>query len=287
MRLREADREDLPVASDASLRDLQRMQLDIFRYFVRSATQHGLRYYVIGGTLLGAVRHRGFIPWDDDIDVAMPRPDFDRLRLLMHARAEPRYEWDDYCTNPAYPFVYGKLGRIGTRYYEYRTRHLAMTHRVAIDVFPLDGVPSAPGRRLIHGAASRVLQVRLSADARRTGVRASVARATKVLPRRHAVRGFERLAHSITYGDAEFVANLAGISGYQRNIMPKSWFGHPEAVRFEDMTVAAPSRWDRYLAHIYGDYMQLPPEGERSSHHGAVWELEPSALGTIAPPDRF
>ncbi|MHB8397569.1 MAG: LicD family protein [Candidatus Limnocylindrales bacterium] len=265
------------MVSDVSLRQLQLVELDILRYFVRSVTEHGLRYYMIGGTLLGAVRHRGFIPWDDDIDVAMPRPDYDKFRLIMHAGAGSGYEWDDYSTSADYPFVYGKLGRVGTRYHVRRTRHLVMAHEVAIDVFPLDGVPSASGPRLMHSAACRILQLRLSADVERSEARASVARTLKVFPRRSAVGGFERLAHSVEYHGSRFVANLGGISGYRRNVMPKSWFGQAESLPFEDMLAAAPTQWHRYLTHVYGDYMQLPPEVERASHHGATWELEPSA----------
>ena len=268
------------LVNEMEMRPLQLAQLRNFDYFVRLAGQHQLRYYIIGGSLLGAVRHNGFIPWDDDIDVALPRPDFDRLSSIMQDDsitpddASVNHTWTDYRTNAAYPWVFAKLGLSGTRYYEYRIQHLALPHTVAIDVFPLDGVPSGRTSRSLHRVACRLLQLRISDGARRSPTRATLVRLLTVIPRSWAIRAYEVVVSLAPYNSSSLVANLAGISGYVRNIMPKSWFEQADYLMFEGRRVSAPGMWHQYLQQIYQDYMRLPPESERTSHHNARWDLE-------------
>ena len=96
------------------LRDLQLVELEILREFVRVCEAHGLRYYLAYGTLLGAVLHRGFIPWDDDIDVTMPRPDYERFARICASELRPGFTWQSYRTDRHYPFLFGKLLKDGT-----------------------------------------------------------------------------------------------------------------------------------------------------------------------------
>lgn len=237
------------------------------------AAQHRLRYFVTGGTLLGAVRHEGFIPWDDDIDVAMPRPDYERLTALMHGGTDVRHTWSDYHTSSDYPFAYAKLGLAGTEYYEYRTEHLAMPHTIAIDIFPLDGVPLSGPMRLLHHIACRLLQIRIASGSRRTWGRAALVRLLTVLPRSWALWSYERTVSAFPYERSGLVANVAGLSGYTRNVVPQSWFEQVTHLTFEGLPVAAPAKWHQYLGQIYHDYMSLPPEALRHNRHGARWSL--------------
>lgn len=241
------------------------------------AGQHQLRYFVTGGTLLGAVRHEGFIPWDDDIDVAMPRPDYERLVALMRRHVDAHHTWSDYHTNSDYPFVYAKLGLAGTQYYESRTEHLSMPHTVAIDIFPLDGVPLNRALRLIHHIACRLLQLRIASRSRRTWIRAALVRLLTVLPRAFAVWSYERVVSSVPYDHSGLVGNVAGLSGYTRNVVPWSWFGQGTYLTFEGVRVPAPAMWRPYLGQIYYDYTSLPPESERRSLHEARWSLRTNA----------
>lgn len=249
------------------------MQLGILGYFMQLAEQYQLRYFVTGGTLLGAVRHEGFIPWDDDVDVAMPRPDFERLAALMRGQASVDHTWSDWRTNSDYPFAYAKLGLVGTEYSEYRTEHLSMPHTVAIDIFPFDGVPSNKALRVLHRMACRVLQLRIGSGSRRPWMRAALVRLLTVLPRAWAVRSYERVVTSVPYDSSTLVANVAGLSGYTRNVMPRSWFAEVAYLPFEGLQVAAPAGWHQYLEQIYRDYMSLPPESKRHSLHEARWNL--------------
>src|SRR3990172_7456272 len=96
-------------APNQELRDLQLAELGILREFVRVCEAHGLRYYIAYGTLLGAVRHHGFIPWDDDIDVTMPRSDYNRLAEICVTDLRPGFRWQSYKTDRHYPHMFGKL----------------------------------------------------------------------------------------------------------------------------------------------------------------------------------
>jgi phosphorylcholine metabolism protein LicD len=243
------------------------------------AGQHQLRYFVTGGTLLGAVRHQGFIPWDDDIDVVMPRPDFERLSALMRREPTADHTWSDFRTTSDYPFAWAKLGLAGTQYLEYRTEHLSMPHTIAIDVFPLDGVPFSRALRLLHHIACRVLQVRIASGARRSWIRAAIVRLLTVLPRSWAVWSYERVVFAVPYDRSRLVANVAGLSGYERNVVPRAWFGQVTYLQFENQLVAAPAMWHQYLRQLYDDYMRLPPESEQRSPHEPRWDLGTYAQG--------
>ena len=123
------------------LRDLQLQELQILLEFQRVCQLLGLRYYLTAGTLLGAVRHRGFIPWDDDVDVAMPRADYDRLFREGPALLGPEYLLQDYRTEPNFPYYFGKLRLRGTRAEEPVLRAINMDQGIYIDLFPLDLCP--------------------------------------------------------------------------------------------------------------------------------------------------
>ena len=124
------------------LRALQLVELEILREFVRLCEANGLRYYLAYGTLLGAVRHKGFIPWDDDIDVTMPREDYERFAAICGAGLPGGLRWQSYATEGHYPVWFGKLIREDTVLRQALSDHLDISQSVFIDVFPLDGLAS-------------------------------------------------------------------------------------------------------------------------------------------------
>lgn len=121
------------------MNDLQKCQLEILKEFIRVCTKHHLQYYLVGGTCLGAVRHQGFIPWDDDIDVAMPRKDYD-LFITMQDQMKPPYFIQTYRSDPNYIYNYAKVRDSSTTFIENYFACHQINHGVWIDVFPLDGI---------------------------------------------------------------------------------------------------------------------------------------------------
>lgn len=126
---------------EIELRTLQLRELDLLLEFRRVCDLFGLRYYLTAGTLLGAVRHKGFIPWDDDIDVAMPRSDYDKLARLASQYVSKKYVYQEYRTERNFPYYFAKLRERGTQVEEPILRTIQMEQGYYIDIFPLDRCP--------------------------------------------------------------------------------------------------------------------------------------------------
>lgn len=266
-----------------SLRQIQMVGLDMLRYFDRLCSERGLRYFLSGGTLLGAVRHQGFIPWDDDVDVMMPRPDYNRLCEWMDGHRDGRYlilqtgEHTDYAT-PYLRVLDTRTHVIPTEYMRHSVPHLFL------DVFPIEGLPddertclrfyrkmraydvmyqSSKKAQFQPGERLQALKKLFIGLARRTGGTAAWA------------RRFNKAAQKTPFGQTKH-AGVCVIAHYgARERMPLDVFSESVPVTFEGQTFPAPKGYDVYLRNLYGNYMQLPPEEKRfSAHRLRCWQEE-------------
>ncbi len=256
-------------STDASLRQLQLLELGVLDEFVEFCAQTGLRYYLAYGTLLGAVRHRGFIPWDDDIDVAMPRHDYDRLAELVPKHFEGRFALHSYRTDALYPYVFAKLSLRGTHLRQMNDRNRSFARGVGIDIFPLDGVPRSAAAKKVRAVVVRAFQVRLSLG-RRPSSRLRQWRRYLVRP---LPFGLLRSLYEWTVVRWPASAADAWVCAgpyADRVTFPREWFGDGVQLDFEGLQLTAPEEWDRYLTKVYGDYMTLPPPEARVSKHNLV-----------------
>jgi lipopolysaccharide cholinephosphotransferase len=264
--------------ADHSLRALQLVELDILKEFVRLCAAHRLRYYVAYGTLLGAIRHRGFIPWDDDIDVTMPRRDYDRFAELCASGVDPGYRWQSYSTDDDYPNLFGKFLKNETVLRQAAVAHLPFEQSVCIDVFPLDGRADSWWGRVLQRTTIRASRIRLGVNRKRTAAKRAFAQLTRVLPRRFVIAAFEAMTRAQPAHRSATSICTGGPYGYARQSFPSHWFGEGAPQNFEGVTVMGPRDWHEYLTQLYGDYMTPPSNARRVSHHD-VTEL---SLG--APP---
>ena len=259
---------------DSKLRQLQLCELEILDEFVRICEKHDLQYYLVGGTLLGAVRHKGFIPWDDDIDVAMPREDYDRLAVIAEKELAPQYFYQCPDTDPYYFLTYAKIRKNGTEVYEERFKYSKFHKGVFIDIFPLDFCP-APGPvcHFIFNVLA-VMNYRGQVDSGEQYVpyEEISGKIGYAMLRLFSPKGLVRLRKKLLclsryLSRRQFVASYSGAYGYHKEVVPYEWYENKTRLSFEQRTPAAPARFEKILRYSYGDtYLSLSPEEDRKQH---------------------
>lgn len=259
------------------LSEMQLMMLDMIKWFHSFCQNNNIRYYVVGGTMLGAVRHNGFIPWDDDIDVGIPRKDYEKLLSEKEFlfKDENRYLLESYRDEEKdYIYPYAKIYDTQTTLME---NCRAKTKRgIFIDIFPLDGIgankESAQKNynqilRQINFLMTRTCAIRKD----RSWLKNAAIVMSRLIP--SAIVSNQKLMHKIDemckkrdYETCEYVGNLMGNWG-MKEIMPRAFIGKPTLYQFEDMEVFGPEDYDKYLANVYGDWRKMPPVEKQRSHH--------------------
>ena len=266
---------------------MQRGLLDMFLWFHQFCVENDLCYYMLGGTMLGAVRHKGFSPWDDDIDVGMPRSDYEKLEQLMSAKEGQRYvletprtEAEDYF----YPF--SKIYDTQTTLVE-NTR-VKIRRGIYLDVFPLDGIgnsaeDSKRHYRPIHWKHNLLLTRVTGIREGRSKLKNAAVKVARLIPgwildNKKLLLGLELDCKKYDFDSCLWVGNLVG-AWRLKEIMPREYFGEPTLYEFEDQLLFGPQRADEYLTHVYGDWRKLPPKEKQMSHHDFIeFDLHKSYL---------
>lgn len=235
----------------------------------RVCRDHGLRYYCWAGTMLGAVRHKGFIPWDDDMDICMPRPDYDRF--AQHAREwlpEP-LELLAIETSDTFPGSFGKIVDSSTTLIE--RGHSDYVAGIYIDVFPIDGISSHRFMQRLAVARYKALDKLLyflHRDPYKHGHGPSswpVLLIQRLFTHKWACRQLRAANLAYDYGRAEHVLDYD--DGY-KGVMTKSILGTPQPFDFEGHELMGVEHYDEYLRQKYGDdYMQVPPHDHQRQHN--------------------
>ncbi len=259
--------------------------LDILKAFMKICKDNELTYYCCAGTAIGAVRHHGIIPWDDDIDVIMPRPDYDRLLEIAKTANFGKYEIITPYDDETYPLYFSKLSNRNTTLIE--DRQIPCVIGLYVDIFPLDATDDdvAKAKRLKDRYTKIINRLNAVSTHNTFGEYLSLLKkkeewgrfAIKTLAffcrsamRRHLIRQMDRLSHLYDYDKAKNVQVYTGSYGH-REVFPKSWLGKGKEFPFEDTTVLLPECYDEYLRHFFNDYMQFPPVEQRIEKHNRAY----------------
>lgn len=249
------------------------IQIKILKEVANYCYNNKIRYYLGYGTLLGAVRHKGYIPWDDDIDIVMPRPDYKKFIHNFNKNHENFHVYDVE-NNPDYPWPYAKVSYNKTISIE--TTDLVFNQLgVNIDVFPIDGLPDDKNKqeKLVKEIKwyLNLLNIKsISLNANRKFYKNAILVIGKFLllfiNYRKIIEKIINKAKYFKYDGSKYVACL--VWGYgEKEILPKKVFESQVKMKFENIEFYVPVGYHEYLTHLYGDYMQLPPEGKRVTHH--------------------
>ena len=274
------------ILDETQMNRIKEIELDMLKAFVSICDQLRLKYYLIGGTLLGAVRHKGFIPWDDDIDVGMPREDYE-VFVEKAGKLLPDYIFlQNYRTDENMIFPFTKLRNINTTYIETRTKYSKMNQGVWMDIFPLDYLEVDERKRNFQARKVSIINMRIGMEQyivdnknRSFGKKAIRKIGYKIIKMIYptlssAVKKVDAIYSSTSHSDI-WVNKSGAYPGKEE--VPIEWFGKGGDVEFENMKVSAPTEYDKYLTHIYGDYMAPPPvEKQVPVHDIEVIDLEKS-----------
>lgn len=261
---------------------LKEKEIEILSKCIDVCSKLEIPFFLMGGTLLGAVRHGGFIPWDDDIDIGMYRSDYERFLREAPAMLPEGLFLQTYTSDPGYLLNFAKLRDSCTTFIQWVYKDIPMNHGVYIDIFPLDYYPddTLKGRILLLKKKcldQRIMTGMYLPELQQESMLKRLARKLLRFPYRKlslhdAMEAREKLYTSVK--ESGWLANYGGAWG-RREVVPAKWFAGGHKISFEGMEVLAPQEYDKWLTQVYGDYMTLPPEEKRVSHHGAkVIDLE-------------
>lgn len=248
--------------TDDDLHAMQRVILGILKDIDATCRRHGLRYYIIAGTMLGAIRHGGFVPWDDDADVAMPRPDYEKLIEHADEWLPSHLELVSSHSDPSYPYLFARIQDRRTTYI--LRRRFNFIGGVPVDVFPIDGMVLDAEKMKSHYrrfAFRKRLLYYSEIDRLKHGYGLHWAFTTlfQLLTNRSKLhRKADIVQREFDYETSPLLADHDNKPS--RGVYKRTVFGTPTPVKFEDTTLMGVERPDEYLRISYGDYMTPPAQ---------------------------
>ena len=248
---------------------MQLVQTALLREFDRVCRLGGIKYIIGSGTLLGAVRYKGFIPWDDDIDVEMLREEYEKFSRIAKQELNEAVFFQDHKTDRNFPWLYGKLRMHGTRAVRLGQEHLRMHSGVFIDIFPRDPLPNQEIGRMFYETMAKLCRKILYARVAKVTAQTLKARlgwkVVSLIPKTVPFGIAYLLRKSLDSDRAERVRSYGYHGRYETEGYDKRWFTELTEMEFEGGTYYAPADWKGYLTFVYGaDYMTPPPLSERT-----------------------
>lgn len=247
--------------------ELKAIQIDILKKVADFCDNNDITYFLAFGTLIGAIRHKGYIPWDDDIDIAIPRPDYDKFISLFN-KDNSQIQVISMENNMHYGFSFAKVH--DTRTIINETQYIQDNFGVYIDIFPIDGIKSKKQililrkiNKLLHTKKANFTQRKLSKKI----INAFGKIVLLPFSTHFILNVIDRISRQCPYGSTPKAGCICDSVVGERAIVDTNLFHGSKIQEFEGHLFKIPIGYDKWLRSIYGDYMQLPPEEKRISHH--------------------
>ncbi len=241
--------------------------LEVMDEVDRICTKHDLTYYLIGGTLLGAIRHGGFIPWDDDFDIAMPREDYEKFVKLAPTELGSEFYFEGINANKHYWLMFSKVCRKNTLFDEAASHESGRSFGIFVDIFVLDttkGISKSVKWRKWFVRKCVVMMATKEVHKQKSSFKKAI---SKILP----LKLVNKIAAGAMKGickKGEYYTNFASQYSVAKQTIPKKHYGEGKRVSFEDRQYCAPCEPEAVLASIFGaKYMELPPVEKRRTHY--------------------
>lgn len=269
----------MKIDKELEMKEIQHISLEILDIIVELCEKLNLRYFLFYGTLIGAVRHKGYIPWDDDLDIMMPRKDHDILMeyLRQHIFDYKNIEVFNYEINKDYPYMITRIS--DNRYKIIMENEEDYGMGVFIDIYPFDGLGNTKEEALKYGTKGDILSslcyqatrkryaIETTSSTLRKFLKFPIFFFSKLCGKDIFQNRLQKLARVKSYDESEYVGCVVWLSGGEKDIFPRKWFDDYEMMKFGEKVYRVPKEYNNVLRHIYGDYMKLPPVEDRVGHH--------------------
>ena len=254
---------DKYILNEEETRKMHNVQLEMMIELDKICRKHNIKYILEGGSLLGAVRHKGFIPWDNDMDVRMLRPDYERFCEIANKELSQGIFFQNYNTDKGYPWLYGKLRKQGTKAVRLGQDRLKMESGIWLDIFPCDGVPDNNAEKKIHNKVAKLCRKTLYARTARYITNKWYAKLgwniVCIIPRKLVYKVSEYMSRKYTIYNCKKVGIIGWHGIEDVNGFELRYFNELTELEFEGHKFYCPRDWDNYLRYAYGDdYMVIP-----------------------------
>lgn len=262
------------------IRELQKVLIEMIDFINKICRENDIMYYVWGGTALGAVRHKGFIPWDDDLDIAMTQENFDKFKKVLEKEKTDKYFLQEWHIAGSESIEYAKLRKNNTTFIEKQFMNRKDLHQgIFVDIFILRKCPTdVKIQKELFNKAHFIMGIGLSERGwkPKTAVQKIAFLAYKILPKKLIVdKVMKEICSYDTLKEDYDYSLFLDKSAFEKAVFRPEQFEEPVELEFEGIKVYAPKDTDAYLKKIYGDYMKLPPEEQRIKDvHAEIWDTE-------------